>query len=205
MRSLLVNKPLPVYCSVMQEARDAAVPVEEFGKFGRVSLHNLFCQLIIMNTVPVKKNKAAVILLSGLLVGTLDITAACTDYYIATGKGPAGVLRYVASGVFGQDAFSGGDSMGVWGLFFHYIIAFSFTIFFFWLYPRIKLMTEYPILTAIIYGVFMWIITARIIVPLSNTPKGTFVWWKAIKAAAILIVMIGLPLSFIGRKHFSKK
>jgi len=157
-----------------------------------------------MNTVPIKQNNLRLILLSGLLVGTLDITAACTDYYIATGKGPEAVLRYVASGVFGQTAFTGSDAMQAWGLLFHYIIAFSFTIFFFWLYPRIKFMAAHPVLTAIIYGVFMWVVTTRIVVPLSNTPKGTFVWWKALKAAAILIAMIGLPLSFIARKYYRR-
>jgi len=110
-----------------------------------------------MNTVPIKQNNLRIILLSDLLVGTLDITAACTDYYIATGKGPEAVLRYVASGVFGQTAFTGSDAMQAWGLLFHYIIAFSFTIFFFWLYPRIKFMAAHPVLTAIIYGVFMWL------------------------------------------------
>src|SRR5262245_58681697 len=138
-----------------------------------------------------RKNKLKLILLSGLLVGTLDIVAACTDYYIATGKGPEGVLRFVASGVFGQQAFSGSNIMLVWGLVFYYIIAFSFTILFFWLYPKIKFMVAYPILTAVIYGIFMWAVTTRIVMPLSNTPQGTFHFWKAVKAILILVVMIG--------------
>lgn len=189
----------------MQKTRYAAVPVEEFGKFGRVFLHNLLSCFVIMNTTSKKKNTLPVILFTGLLAGTLDITAACTDYYIATGKGPSGVLRYVASGVFGQDAFTGSDTMLAWGLLFHYIIAFSFTVFFFWLYPKVKFMAAHPVWTAVLYGIFMWIITTRIIVPLSNTPKGNFVWWKAMKAAAILVVMIGLPLSLIAKKYFNKK
>lgn len=64
-------------------------------------------------------------------------------------------------------------------------------------------MATYPVGTAILYGIFMWIITTRIVMPLSNTPKGgSFVWWKAIKAVSILIVMIGLPLSFIAGKYY---
>ena len=150
------------------------------------------------------RNKIKVVILAGLLVGTLDIVSACTDYYIATGKGPAGVLRFVASGVFGQQAFTGSNSMLMWGLLFHYIIAFSFTIFFFWLYPRVKFMGAYPILTAFIYGIFMWVITTRIVMPLSNTPPGTFHFWRAIKAIMILVVMIGIPLSFIAKYYFGK-
>lgn len=52
--------------------------------------------------------KANLILRSGLLVGTLDITAASVQYYARTGKSPLNVLRFVASGVFGQAALSGG-------------------------------------------------------------------------------------------------
>jgi hypothetical protein len=55
------------------------------------------------------------ILLAGVIAGTLDIIAACTQYYINTGKGPGNVLRYVASGVFGKKAFAGGVSMAAWG------------------------------------------------------------------------------------------
>jgi len=150
-------------------------------------------------------NNLQLILLSGLLVATLDITAACTDYFIATGKGPEGVLRFVASGVFGKEAFTGSSAMLAWGLLFHYIIAFSFTIFFFWLYPKIKFMSAYPILTAVVYGIFMWVITTRIVMPLSNTPPGTFHFWKAMKAILILVIMIGLPLSFIAKKYFGKR
>lgn len=158
-----------------------------------------------MNEQSVKKNKLKLILLSGLLVGTLDIVSACIDYYIATGKGPEGVLRFVASGVFGQQAFTGSNAMPAWGLLFHYIIAFSFTILFFWLYPKIKIMAAYPVITAVCYGIFMWVVTTRIIMPLSNTPKGTFHFWKAIKAILILVVMIGIPLSFIAKNYFGKR
>lgn len=145
------------------------------------------------------------LLLTGLLVGTLDIIAACTDYYIATGKGPEGVLRYVASGVFGKQAFSGGTAMALWGLLFHFIIAYSFTFFFYWLYPRFKFMREQKVLSAILFGIFMWVITTKIVLPLRNTPPAApFVWWKAVKAISILIVMISLPLTLIIGNRYKK-
>ena len=50
-------------------------------------------------------------LLAAILVGTLDITAACIQYFIKTGKNPTGVLRFVASGAFGTDAFTGSNMM----------------------------------------------------------------------------------------------
>ena len=83
-----------------------------------------------------KKIPLKTILLSGLLVGTLDILAACTDFYIARGKNPVAVLNYVASGIIGKTAFSGGSGVALLGLLCHFIIAFSFTGFFFWLYSK---------------------------------------------------------------------
>lgn len=146
------------------------------------------------------KAKALTIILAGFLVGTLDILAAFFSYYLATGNGPSGVLRFIASGVFGNDAFSGGSIMIFWGLFFHYLIAYSFTVLFFWLYPRLKFMTLYPILTVILYGIFMWVMTVLIIVPLSNTPTQTLEFWNAVKAILVLICMISVPLILIARR-----
>lgn len=161
---------------------------------------------IAANETPDKKFPLKLLLLSVLLVGTLDITAACVDYYIATGKGPGGVLRYVASGVFGTGAFSGSGIMMVWGLLFHYIIAFSFTFFYFWLYQRLKFIAAQPIISAILFGLLMWTITTRIVLPLSNTPPAApFKIGKALKAISILIVMISLPLTIIFRQYFKKQ
>ena len=153
---------------------------------------------------PLKKPVTA-ILLTGLTAGLLDITAACTQYYIKTGKGPGGVLRYVASGVFGKKAFAGGTTMAAWGLLFHFIIAFGLTIFFFWLYPKINWLGKNKIITGLLYGVFAWLVTNLIIVPLSNVSPVTFVLSKAVIAALILMACIGLPISLMANKHYLYK
>ncbi|MBS1600562.1 MAG: hypothetical protein JST75_20210 [Bacteroidetes bacterium] len=159
-----------------------------------------------MNEQHRNKNSFLLIVWAGLLVGSLDIATALVDYYISTGRGPGDVLRYIASGVFGSKAFTGGDTMIAWGLFFHYVIAFAFTIFFFLIYPHIRAMQKYPVTTAIIYGIFIWAVTNRIIIPLSNTPPpAPFNIRRALKAMTILIIMIGLPLSFMMRRTLNAK
>lgn len=144
--------------------------------------------------------KIKTILFAGLLVGSLDILAAFIDFYIATGNGPAGVLRYIASGVFGNKAFTGGNTMLLWGLFFHYLIAYSFTTLFFWLSMKVRFVALYPITTAVIYGIFMWVSTVLIIVPISDTPPVPINFWDAVKAILILIFMISLPLTFVAKR-----
>lgn len=144
--------------------------------------------------------KIKTILLSGLLVGSLDILAAFVDFYLVTGNGPSGVLRFIASSVFGKAAFNGSSMMIIWGLLFHYFIAYSFTILFFWLYRRIRLMTSHPILTSILYSIFMWVSTVLILVPSSNAPAQPLILWNAIKAILILFFMISIPLRIISKR-----
>lgn len=43
-----------------------------------------------------------------LLAGSLDITAACVNAYISNKIMPGRVLQYIASGIFGKDAYAGG-------------------------------------------------------------------------------------------------
>lgn len=153
---------------------------------------------------PIAK-KIKPILAAGLLVGSLDILSAFVDYYIATGKNPTRVLKYIASGIFGKKALADGISMIVAGLLFHFIIAFSFTIFFFWIYPKMKILSKNRIMTGIAYGIFIWTVMNLLVLPLSNVPPFAFKLSRMIKAVLILIVMIGLPLSFIAHNYFHKK
>ncbi len=139
---------------------------------------------------------------AGLIAGTLDIIAACTYYTIRTGKNPDGVLKFVASGVFGKEAFSGGIRMSILGLIFHFCIAFAFTIFLFWIFPKISFFTNNKILSGILYGIFMWAVMQFLVVPLSNTPKSPLILSNAIIAAMILIICIGIPLTLIAAKTY---
>ena len=59
---------------------------------------------------------------AGLIAGLLDISAAFIQYYSRTGRNPLAVLKFIASGVFGKAALTGGTEMILLGLVFHYII-----------------------------------------------------------------------------------
>ena len=153
-----------------------------------------------------EKNSLWVILLAGLFVGTLDILSAFVDYFINTGKNPLLVLKYVASGAFGESAFTGGPEIMVLGLLFHYLFALFFTFLFFWLYSRINFLSKNKIITGIVYGLFVWMVMNLIVVQLCRAPHAPIKDMKAekiLKSAIILIVMIGLRLSFIANKYFS--
>jgi len=138
----------------------------------------------------------------GLLAGTLDILSAFIHVYIVRGTGPETVLRFIASGAFGKAAFSGGWGMPLAGLLFHYIIAYSFTTLFFLIYPSIKIMSKSIVATAIVYGIFIYVVMNIVVLPLTRIPTITFQLNKALLATAILIVAIGFPLSFFARRFY---
>jgi len=143
------------------------------------------------------------LLKAGLIVGTLDILAAFINFFVKTHKGPAPVLKFIAAGVFGKDALTGGSRMVVLGLLFHYLIAFTFTLFFFWIAEKVPAVLKFRILTGVMYGIFIWTVMQFLVLPLSRVPRLPFNPVNAFVAVIILIICIGIPLSFMASRHTS--
>lgn len=141
-----------------------------------------------------------------LLVGSLDLLAAFIDLYLSTGRNPfVTVPRYIASGLFGMEAFTGSGWMIAAGLLFHFCFAGFFTLLFFVLYINVKGISRYWWLTGMVYSLFIWVVMNRVVVPASRVPAvSAFNWTKAVKAVAILTVLIGLPLSWIAKKYYDR-
>lgn len=146
------------------------------------------------------------ILLIGFITGTLDIGAAIIDTYVSAGRGPDVVLKFIASGVFGKEAFVGGTSMVAFGLLAHYVIATGWTFIYYMLYKRINFLANNWVIAGVVYGILVWVGMNKVVVPMSNLPlpPSSFDFMKAAKASAILIVCIGLPNAYLIRKYFLK-
>jgi hypothetical protein len=141
------------------------------------------------------------ILITGLLAGFMDGSAAMIQTAMA-GRTQEGLFRYIASGLFGNDAFSGSSIMIFYGVIFHLMIAMTWTIVFYFAYPSLKQWFKNPLLIAFVYGLIVWTVMNRIVLPLANTPKGTFDLTKAIIAALVLIVCIGLPNALMFKRYY---
>jgi len=147
-----------------------------------------------------KSSPLRTILTAGLIAGFLDITAACIQFYSNTGKGPAPVLKFVASGVFGKKAFAGGNEMLAWGLLFHFLIAVGFATLYVLLFRKYSFIRKNSIVSGILYGIVAWSVMNLLVVPFSHVPAQTFVLKKAIISLLIIIFMIGLPIALITQK-----
>jgi hypothetical protein len=155
------------------------------------------------------------VLITGLIAGTLDASAASIQYYINTGNNPARVFRYIASAICGTQTKTG-DLYG-WaalGLFFHYLIASTWALFFFLCYSPIKKLIENKYVAGVIYALFVWSIMNLLVVPLTfgvdpgMQAKKLFSQAglkNSLIAMGILIIAIGLPISLMADRYYSKK
>ncbi|WP_316843232.1 hypothetical protein [Pedobacter psychrodurus] len=139
------------------------------------------------------------ILLTTLIAGTLDGLAAV----IFLGKmNFMGVFQYIASAIFGKEAFTGGIETALIGLALHYFIAFSFTLVFAIASTKTSVLRQHIILSGIIYGIVVWAIMNLLVVPLTKIPGVPFNYERAILNAVILIFCIGLPISYLTARKF---
>ena len=147
---------------------------------------------------------ALAVVTAWLVVGTLDLTSA-TIQTLVMGGNPMRMLQAISSGIAGQEAFDGGMKYSLLGVFLHYCIAFSWTLLFFLVYPKIKVLSNHKLLTGIVYGLIVWLVMNRVVVPLSRIPARPFNLRNALIGLGILIVAIGIPLSYMASSYYAGK
>lgn len=139
------------------------------------------------------------VIITTLIAGILDLSAASAQAWLMAGIMPNQLLTYIASGVWGKAAYTGGYEMLFFGLFFHFIIVFACVFCFFWAYQKWSFLHRSVLLNAFLIGFTAWLITTQIIVRFSSIPAQELRWSSAILAIAILVVCIGLPTAFAAK------
>lgn len=146
------------------------------------------------------------ILLAGFTAGTLDILGAITVYsFIMNRVTPTKLLQGIASSLFGSSAINGGYGMALAGLVIHYCIAFSFAIFFFFVFPFVPFLKNQRVLGGLLYGIFAWCVMNLAVLPLLHIANIPTKWDGIARGAIILMFCIGLPISLIVNNYYLKK
>ena len=151
---------------------------------------------------PANKQILRFALLTGLMIGTLDGTAAVVDFLRTYHGNPLIAFQYIAGGILGVQTFAGGLLTALLGIALHYCIAISWTVLFFLLYPKVTLLRGNWIIVGLVYAVVVWVGMNLVVRPLSRVPHVTWTTFKVIKSIAILMIAVGLPISFIARSYF---
>lgn len=151
-----------------------------------------------------KSNMLLAALIAGLIVGTMDISSAFLSAYLMADVGPARVLRFVASGALGPDAANGGAGTAALGLLFHFIIATSWTMLFFLLYPKVSFAQQHKIAAGLLYGFGVWVVMTFVVVPLSRIGSRPFNWKSQGVQIFIHMVIIGVTIALLADRHWKK-
>jgi hypothetical protein len=145
-----------------------------------------------------QSNSFSAVLWIGLIAGTLDIT----DNLIFNrlrGVTPTMVFQYIASGLIGVEALSGGPASVALGVALHYVIALTWTGLFYWTSRRISVLRRRPVASGLIYGGFVYLFMNFVVLPVSRVPPRRVAMTIAARMNGILAVVlfIGLTISLL--------
>jgi len=134
------------------------------------------------------------LLLGGLVVGVLDLTAACVTNYLRAGIGPVRVFHSVASGLLGPKSFEGGVPTAALGILLHFVIAFGATAVYVAASRKLRFLVEHPVICGLLYGVAVYAFMNSVVVPLSAAP---FQIPYNLVGLTVHLFCIGLPIGLI--------
>jgi hypothetical protein len=137
----------------------------------------------------------------GLIAGTLDIFAACLTAWLRRGISPTAVLRYIASGVLGPAAATGGTKAAILGLALHFVIATGAAAVFYFASRKLMFLIERPVVTGLLYGIAVYLFMTFIVLPLSLVARGPATLSGTIIGMVTLMICIGLPIALIVRRY----
>lgn len=153
-----------------------------------------------------RSSKIQTILLAGFIAGTLDALGAVIVYCLLMKVVTVTQLFHgISSGLFGDTIIGNESVMAVIGLLLHYFIAFCFATAYFFVYPRLSFLQKNAFISGLLYGLIVWVIMNLVVIPLSRMHHSSPTWPGFLRGAGILMVCIGLPISFITASFYKKK
>lgn len=149
---------------------------------------------------PEKSNAGRAIVLGGVLAGVLDISAAFVNGGL-NGRSPMFVFQSVASGLLGRESYKGGLKTAAIGAVVHFSIAFVACTVYYVASRKIRLLTQRPIVSGLLYGVAVYTFMYLVVLPL--TFHRSFVQSLSVVATDVAIHMfcVGLPISLAIRRY----
>jgi hypothetical protein len=145
------------------------------------------------------------IVIATLIAGTLDILSAFVFAHFAN-MAPAGVLRFVASGPFGDGASSGGTGWALVGLAVHFAIMASMVTAYMIVAPRFPALLRHPLVAGISYGIFLWVVMYWVVRPLRwpAMPLPHTVYGIA-NALFSHCILVGIPIALVAARYCRRR
>jgi uncharacterized membrane protein YagU involved in acid resistance len=145
------------------------------------------------------------VLWAGALAGTLDITAACVQSFLAQ-RSPFRMLQGIASGWLGRASFTGGAATAALGLVTHFFIAYTAAAVYWATSLRYPQLVRHAWKWGACYGLVVYAVMYEIVMPLSaihgripRTPQDYII------GLLIHVVCVGWPIALTVRAHTPRR
>jgi uncharacterized membrane protein YagU involved in acid resistance len=141
-----------------------------------------------------------------LIAATCDICYATGFSYLYRRVPPSRILKLVASGILGTDAYQGGTGVAALGLGLHYLNALIITCIFFAVASQMPALVRKPLAIGVLYGIGVYLVMNYVVVPLSRigprpTPP-TPVW---VTGVLVHMFLIGVPIVWAANRAFARE
>jgi hypothetical protein len=135
-------------------------------------------------------------LTGGAIAGVLDISDALIVSYLRAGTPPAQVLHYIASGVLGAAAHTGGVPTAALGLALHFFIAFTAATIYALASTRLPALVRQPFLWGPAYGLVVYVFMREVVLRSAGFTLNTPTTFSLTNQLLIHMLGVGLPIAY---------
>jgi hypothetical protein len=142
------------------------------------------------------------ILTGTIVAGTLDISAAFLVEWSRGGRGPADVLRVVASGPLGDGAREAGLLGALAGLVIHYGLMAAMVTVFVLAARAAPALLRHPVVIGLAYGSLLYIVMYWAVLPMRWPAIHPVTRpYDALLALSFHMLLVGVPIALIAARH----
>jgi len=147
-----------------------------------------------------RSGRARAILAGGLAVAVLDAVDALVAYKLAYGMSPLVIYQFVASGLLGKAAYTGGVTAALVGVAVHLLVAFGAATVFVLASERLPALRRDAVGWGLVFGVGVYVVMTFVVIPLSRI--GASMPSLPLLANGVLghAFLVGLPIALAARR-----
>ena len=143
---------------------------------------------------------AAAIIWGAVVSGTLDAIDGSTYFYLVRHANPLEVLQFIASGWFGEKAFSMGLLGSLIGMVSHYGIAIILAAIYVFAAMALPILRRYWIALGLAYGAAIFLTMNFIVLPQTNVVDWGVTTLYIVHGLISHAIFVGLPLAYFGAR-----
>jgi len=146
------------------------------------------------------RSRVQAIVTGGLLAAVLDAANALVAYKLAFGMSPLVIYQFVASGMLGQGAFTGGIGTALVGVSVHLLVAFTAATVFVLASERLPSLRRDAVGWGLAFGVVVFLVMNGVVIPLSRIPASVPSLPLLINGVVGHALLVGLPIALAARR-----